>query len=94
MDRIEVERLGGFAGFGQPGSRLRSRGEMAVADLSAADRAAVDALFAKPPSRATPMPDGFRYRLTRRVGSATQAVEVTEQQIPAALRDCVRDELV
>jgi hypothetical protein len=94
MDRIEVERLGGFAGFGQPGSHLRSRGEIALAQLSAADRDAVAALFAKPPARSAPVPDGFRYRLTRHVGNASQAIEVAEQQVPQALRECVKDELV
>jgi hypothetical protein len=93
-DHVEVERLGGLAGFGLPGSRLRSRGSMALADLSAADAKAVQALFGHPPPAHSPMPDGFRYRLTRQAGGVAHSVEVHEDALPAKLRDCVRDELL
>jgi len=93
VDRIAVERLGGFAGFGGPGSHLRSRGEIEIDRLSAADRNAVDALFATRLARSTPTPDAFRYRLTRHVGDAVHVTEVAEEHVPAALRDCVSDEL-
>ena len=90
---IEVERLGGFAGFGLPGSRLRSRGHVEVAHLAAADRTALAALFEKAPA-APPMPDGFRYRLTRQTAAGPQTVEIAEQHVPESVKGCVSDELI
>ncbi len=94
MQRLDVERLGGFAGFGNPGSRLRSRGTLENAGLSATDRQCVDALFAHPPSPAGAAIDGFRYRLTRHTEAGSETIEIPEQHVPAAVRQCVRDELV
>lgn len=93
MDQVTVERLGGFGGFGLPGSHLRSRGWVERAKLSPADRAAVDALFDNPPKGA-PSPDGFTYRLTRQTAKGAQTVEVAEQHVPDALKNSVKDELV
>jgi hypothetical protein len=93
-DRVEVERLGGLAGFGLPGSRLRSHGVVAIGHLSAADTKTVHALFAHTPAARSVMPDGFRYRLTRHVAGVAHSVEVHEDALPAALRDCVSDELL
>lgn len=93
-DQLQVERLGGLAGFGLPGSRLRSHGVKLLADLSAADAKAVQALFEHPSGAKAPMPDGFFYRLTRHVAGAAHSVEVHEALVPPALRDCVSDELV
>ena len=90
---VEVERLGGFAGFGLPGSRLRSCGHVEAAHLAAADRQALTALFDKPPA-APPLPDGFRYRLTRQTPAGPQAVEIAEQHVPESIKGCVRDELI
>lgn len=95
MTMLQIERLGGFAGFGGPGAHLRSRGHVDLAQISAADRKAVDALFAaNAPSAAVPLPDGFRYRLSRHGAAGPQVVEVAEGQVPQALRDAVRDELI
>ena len=93
MDRIHIERTGGFAGFGLPGSRLQSRGEMALSELSPADRAAVDALFDGKGGAEPPMPDGFRYRITRQTAAGTQTIEAPESKVPAALKDSVKDVL-
>ncbi len=92
-ERIDVERLGGFAGYGLPGSRLRSKGEVLLTALSAGDRAAVDALFAGPASGAATSAAraAFRSRLTRLGAAHTVSIEVEEQQVPALLRDCVID---
>ncbi|AWN48331.1 hypothetical protein DK419_19890 [Methylobacterium terrae] len=97
MDMLTIERLGGLAGIGQPGSRIRSQGEQPLNALSADDRASVEALFRKPPSRrqaAPMMRDGFRYRITRS-GEAgrQQTIEVPEAAVPPALRACVTDSL-
>ena len=37
--RIDVERLGGLAGYGSPGARLRSRGSVLAHELNIADQA-------------------------------------------------------
>lgn len=92
MATLEIERLGGFAGFGGPGSRLRSRGALRMEQLSPNDRQAVLALFAQPP-RGAAQPDAFRYRLTLKDAQGTRTVEVGEGAVPQAVRDAVRDEL-
>jgi hypothetical protein len=94
MGRLKVERLGGFGGFGLPGSHLRSRGEVERSQLAAADREQLDALFDSAPAGATPMPDGFVYRLTRQTAGGEQTIDVVEAQVPIAIRTCVSDELV
>lgn len=97
-DELHIERLGGLAGMGLPASRLRSEGRLSAGALSDADRAAVDRLFTHKPAKrgaASPVRDGFRYRITRTsAAGVAQVVEVaTESQVPQALRDCIRDEL-
>ncbi|MFL6693792.1 MAG: protealysin inhibitor emfourin [Ramlibacter sp.] len=93
MDSIEVERIGGFAGFGLPGSRLRSHGRLDASHLAADDRKVLEALFARRGPPSAPAPDGFRYRITRRVGGHTETIEAAEPDVPATVRDCVQDEL-
>lgn len=94
MTDIRIERIGGFAGVGLPGSRLKSRGNVALDQLSAGDREAVSRLFEEGPHPAPHgAPDAFRYRLTRTApGGDTQSVEVPEADMPAALKSAVRDE--
>ena len=90
MDRLKIERVGGLAGFGGP--HLKSRGELALTDLSSADHKTVEALFANPKSVAAPPPgqaDAFRYRITR----GTETIEVPEHAVPAAIRNSVKDTL-
>lgn len=91
---IEVEKLGGFAGFGQPGARMRSRGRIDAGKLSAAEQAALEGLFESPPAAPAQSRDAFRYRLTRQTGKGPQTVEVHENAVPEAVRACVVDELV
>jgi hypothetical protein len=94
MSRLEVERVGGFAGFGLPGSRLRSRGEIDTQSLSPDELQAIDALFGAARQADSATPDAFRYRLTRHEASGSRTVEVAEDQVPFFLRDCIKDELV
>jgi hypothetical protein len=94
MTRIDVERIGGFGGFGIPGSRLRSRGSVDAGHLSLVDARALEALFDAPPSEATPLADAFRYRLTRHTSAGPQTVEVAEARVPAAVKAVLRDELI
>ena len=93
MDRVHVERIGGFAGFGLPGSHLESRGEMALSELSHADRSALDALFVGTARAESKVADGFRYRITRETATGTQTIEAPEADVPLALRNSVRDVL-
>lgn len=93
MEMVDVERLGGLAGFGLPGSRLRSRGQVDPARLASADRQRLEALFARRAGQRPPLPDGFRYRLTRRIAGRTEVIEVDEEDLPLPVRDCVQDEL-
>ena len=95
MGLLSVERMGGLAGYGGPGARLRSRGQIEFSALSPADQEAMDKLFRShggvPPS---PVRDGFRYRITRGGQAGSESIEVAEEQLPAAVTDCVRDELL
>jgi hypothetical protein len=93
-DVLKVERIGGLAGFGGPGAHLRSRGQIAAASLSPADRKAVEQLFAgRGAGRASATRDGFSYRITRSTPSGEETIEAPESAVPAALAGCVRDTL-
>ncbi|WP_159912079.1 protealysin inhibitor emfourin [Pantoea sp. 18069] len=92
--RIDVERLGGLAGYGMPGSRLRSRGHILANDLSLADQDVLRTLFVQPIEVPTWMRDGFRYHLTRQSDCGPQTVVAAETAVPEAIRECVRDEIV
>lgn len=97
MSRVRVERVGGLAGFGGAGSHLASRGEVDLSTLNDVDRRVVAALLARGPSERTERQsrDAFRYRITHvDEAGAEQITEVDEHELPAALRDCVRDEFV
>jgi Emfourin len=90
---IEVERIGGFAGFGGT-SRLRSRGVVRSEELSAADREALDTLFGNRGGGGdNAARDGFAYRLTRKGPDGMQSVTVDEAHVPAAVASSVRDTL-
>ena len=95
---LRVERIGGLAGFGLPGAHLRSRGEIDCAALDPGTRQALDQLFAGKRQLSlragtSAVRDGFRYRITRGSGAAAETVEVAEAEVPAAVRDCVNDEI-
>ena len=92
MDRIEIEKIGGFAGFGGPGSKLKSKGEVFLSSLSSTDRSRVEKLFAAPKSPLS-HPDAFRYRLSRQTSSGLQSVEVPEEHVPESVRSSVVDTL-
>jgi Emfourin len=93
--KVKVERMGGLGGFGLPGSRLRSRGEIDTDHLSAADRQAVDALFEGSAQPGSSKPDAFRYRLTCHDDTGgTRTVEAAQDQVPQSLQDCAQDELI
>jgi hypothetical protein len=92
-DLLKVERRGGFGGFGLPGSHIRSGCEVALSQLSAADRKTLDDLFAGGARKAAVKPDGFTYRLTRTIGGNATTIEAAEDQVPMAVRSCVKSSL-
>ena len=96
MSTLKIERIGGLAGFGVPGSRIKSSGEVAIAALSAADQAQVETLFKDPAAQQKPGPerDAFRYRITRVKDGKEQTVEAPEAAVPHAIKACVSDKLL
>lgn len=94
MAKLHVERIGGLAGYGGSRSNIRSQGEIDTADLSAADRHAVDGLFlSNAKANASPARDAFRYRISRTTPEGIETIEAPEAIVPAALSQCVKDEL-
>jgi len=91
-DHLEIERLGGLAGFGGPNARVRSRGHVQVSTLTHDDQRILETLFSNP-RVGSPQPDEFRYKLTRRTDKGSQTVEVPESAVPLAVRSAVKDEL-
>lgn len=87
MDRLKIERRGGFTG-------LPARGEVETASLSPTDQATVAALFRrKTPPAASPGADRFTFRLTRHGDAGAQSMDVPEHLLPASLALAVKDEL-
>ena len=92
VDRLQIERVGGLAGFGGP--HLKSRGEMALTDLSSTDKQTIERLFKDPSQAKQKNPgqsDAFRYRITRQTSAGPQTIEVPEDVVPYALRNSVKD---
>jgi hypothetical protein len=96
MSTVKIEKIGGLAGYGLPGSRIKSSGETAIATLSPADQAWVEASFQKPPrsQEAGNERDTHRYRITRTKNGHDETIEVPEAQVPHALKHCVTDKLL
>lgn len=91
---LHIERIGGFGGFGLPGSHLKSKGDISTSALSTADRQALQLLFRDAGAHAgAAMPDEFIYRITRQVGTQQQTIEVPESKVPLPIRNCVKDTL-
>lgn len=92
--RIDIERFGGLAGYGMPGSRIRSRGYFFAKDLNPADQALLREIFLSPAEAPTWVRDAFRYHLTRQSDCGPQTVIVAESQVPEVIRDSLHDELL
>ena len=88
MSTVKIEKIGGLAGFGLPGSRLKSSGETAISALSPADQAWVEALFQKPPrsQEAGNERDTHRYRITRTKNGRDQTLKFLRHRCPTPLR--------
>jgi hypothetical protein len=94
VDKLEIERVGGFAGFGSPGAHICSKGSVEVASLSAPDQRKIQALFESSATADAPQPDAFRYRVTRHSSQGSKTIEVAAERVPAAVRAMVKDQLV
>ena len=96
MRTVKIEKIGGLAGYGLPGSRIKSSGETAISAPSPADQAWVEAMFQKPPrsQEAGNERDTHRYRITRTANGQDQTIEVPEALVPHALKACVTDKLL
>jgi len=95
MAKLQVERIGGIAGFGGAGSHLRSRGEVELTDLSAAEQQAVDSLFqSQDKPKSSQMRDGFQYRITRNTTNGVETIVVPEEAVPATIRGSLKDEII
>ena len=93
---LHVERIGGIGGFGLPGAAVRSRGVVSCADLEPAALSKLERLFSAQhrPAAAGLVRDGFCYRISRGEGATLETIEVAEQELPAAIRASVKDELL
>jgi len=98
MSTLTIERLGGLVGFGHPGSNVKSRGQVEWEQLphetgkqsTSYSLNTVALSKASNPRRcATP----FVYRLSRSAGKGAESVEVSEECVPVALLQYIRDEL-
>ena len=99
MALVRVERIGGMAGFGLAAGHLRSIGTIDTATLTPAEQKILDLLFSrraqgKTAAHSVPACDAFCYLLSRGSGAATETIEAAEAALPAAVVQCVRDELV
>lgn len=87
MDRLKVERRGGFAG-------LPACGEIDTHELPAADRARLEALFRQhAPLPHTHGADRFTYCVTRVTATGSQTLEIPEHLLPDCLARIVKDTL-
>lgn len=99
MPVLKIQRIGGLAGFGLPNSRIESRGEIDLNDLSESDRDQVELLFrnigkTRKQVSSTRTRDGFIYQLSRIKNETEEVIEVPESDIPIALVNCVRDRFI
>ena len=94
-NRIKVEKLGGFAGFGGS-SHLRSEGEIDPAQLPAGDRSLLEQLLASPhaPAAAPSTSDAFRYRLSWIENGQERSVEIDGDELPESVKAVAKDSLV
>lgn len=91
--KIEIERVGGLAGFGS--AHLKSMGSIELEELSEEEQKAVKQLFrtkgSKGPSQNR---DTFRYKIKRSVGDKTETTEVEESEVPDVVKAAVKDTLI
>jgi hypothetical protein len=95
-DRIEIQKLGGLAGIGLPGSRIRSQVELRGSDLSPEERSSIEKLFE--PKAADgggpPAADPFRFQITLNSGRSRHEIVVGQADLLESLQARVHDELI
>ncbi|MEI7921714.1 MAG: protealysin inhibitor emfourin [Planctomycetota bacterium] len=94
---MEIERLGGLAGFGLPSSRIRSHITLSYNDLNDKEIKNIDALFLLSPDRFKTMnkvADFFRYRIEVKSSGTTKTIEVSENDLIASIKDRIKDVLM
>lgn len=93
--QLSVERIGGLGGFGLASSHLKSKGQISSSELSREDAHKLQALFEGKLSISSELEvvDGFRYRITRKTESNLKTIELSEEQTPVAIKNCVKDTL-
>jgi hypothetical protein len=95
MSKLRVERIGGFAGFGGPNSKLRSVGEIDTEQLSSEDKKVVEELFVSTKKgKSTVARDTFRFKISRVTSKGSESIEAEEENVPDVVRRCVRDEII
>lgn len=95
MALLQVERIGGLAGFGGVGAHIRSKGQLEMDELSPEEQGVIEGLFkSRSPAKATQIRDGFRYRISRSTSGRVETIEAAEEDIPSRLVHSVKDELV
>jgi hypothetical protein len=91
--RIKIEKLGGFAGFGSS-AHLRSEGEVELEKLAEPDRVKVAGLLARDTKDHPSSLSQFVYRLTWEDRGETKSVDVGEDELPQSVIAAVKDELI
>ena len=87
MDKLTIERRGGFAG-------LKATGEIDTTTLDEVDRAAIEELFkTKGKLPASPGADRYIFTVTRETDSGKKTMEIPEHLLPSAVSRAVKDEL-
>jgi uncharacterized protein YdeI (BOF family) len=87
MDKLTIERRGGFAG-------LKAKGVVETDSLDTADRAKIDELFTtKGKLPASPGADRYIFTVTRETDSGKKTMEIPEHLLPSAVSRAVKDEL-
>jgi len=95
MSKLKIERIGGLAGFGSQNSRLRSVGEINMDDLSEKDKKTVEDLFASQGKVEKNLSmDAFRYRISRMTPEGMESVEDSEEKIPSAIKQTIKDQII
>jgi hypothetical protein len=95
MSKLKIERIGGLAGFGSQNSHLRSIGEIDMDKLSEKDKKTVEDLFASQGKVKKKLAmDTFRYRISRMTSEGIESVEESEEKIPGAIKQTVKDEII
>ncbi len=94
MTKLKIERMGGFVGMGG-NSRLRSRGEIDMTKLSNEEKQTVEALFvSKSKPESSLARDTFQYKITRKTSKGVETIIANEENIPAIVKQCVKDEII